>query len=248
MRLIVFGCSNSAYFHEKTETYRQYKEFKNGEFPPTWSEIMAKELSVDLINYAIPGSGNDSIRMEFVKNVRNIREGDIVIIGWSFIERYMWVNRLKNTWDHHLFGYSSDMDISRNTHQDILINRSHEPSNYLYIEQIYDWMDMINYISDKIGFQVYYWDFDGRILNKYCFNVSGSSLVLNERRLFFKDRVLVHEAHTGTGIFNYVKSLGGEQIIDETNGEIMDHHLGEKGHQVMAKIFLNKLNEGNQLI
>ena len=42
MKLFVFGCSNSAFYHTQTFTYRQYKDFRRGEFPLTWSEILAQ--------------------------------------------------------------------------------------------------------------------------------------------------------------------------------------------------------------
>lgn len=242
MKLMIFGCSNSAPFHEDTESYKEYKKFKGGKFPPTWSEIISTELSLELENYAIPGSGNDSIRMEFVKNIRNINKDDVVIIGWTFVERYMWINRFTNKWNHHQGGhYSSKMDITRQTHEEIVLHRYHEPSNFLHVEHIYDWIDMINYLSEKLGFKVFYWDFGGRIHHQYYLNVFNSHIILNHRRNIFLSKSLLDEDQANMGVFNYVKSLGGLQIIDETNGELVDHHLGETGHQVLAEIFLKKL-------
>ena len=65
MSLFTFGCSNTAYYHTDTPTYKQYYEFRGGKFPPTWSELLSEKLNFKLYNYAISGCGNDSIVNQF---------------------------------------------------------------------------------------------------------------------------------------------------------------------------------------
>lgn len=248
MKLFVFGCSNSAQYHTETLEYRQYRDFRKGEFPPTWSELLSNKLKCELYNHAIPGSGNDSIRMEFVKNVRDINENDIVIIGWTFIERYMWVNRITNEWDHYQHMHTDKMDITINTHQEIIFHRAHNPSNYLNVKHIYEWMDMINYIAMKVNFKIYYWDCDGRILTPYYMYIGNNPIILNENRLRFSDKLLVREEDLQGTIFDYVRINNGKKIIEETNGLVNDHHWGQSGHEVLAESFFNRITKDIKLI
>jgi len=241
MRLFVFGCSNSALYHNQTFTYREYRDYRNGTFPLTWSEILSQKLNFGLENHSIPGCGNDSIMMQLVKHLKEIKKGDIVIIGWTFIERFMWIDRIKNDWDHYQHMYSEKMDISEKTHNEILIHRSHNPSNYLYIKHIYEWVDLIDYFSKIIGFNVFYWECDGRIFLPYYMTLGNTEICLNKDKLTYSERYLLKESD-GT-IFDYVHNNGGQRIFEETKNLVNDHHFGESGHVVVADKFYNHIKQ-----
>jgi len=242
MKLFVFGCSNSALYHTETLEYQQYKEFRMDNFPPTWSELLSKKLNCDLHNCAIPGCGNDSIMMELIKNIININEGDIIIIGWTFIERYMWVNTMTNVWNHHSHPYTKNMDITINTHQEIILHRSLNSSYHLIVDQIYEWMDMINYIATKFNFGVYYWSCDNRVLPQHNTHIN------NRNQSKFWDNLLIREKKSQCSIFEYVKKNGGQKIIEETGGLIEDHHWGESGHKVLSELFYDGIFRKTKLI
>lgn len=247
MKLFVFGCSNSALYHTETLEYRQYRDYRNGSFPLTWSEMLSNQLDCELVNYAIPGSSNDSIKMELVKHVREYRKNDIVIIGWTFINRFMWIDRIKNNWVHYQHMHSDKMDISYDTHSEILLHREHNPSNYLIIKEIYEWMDMIDYLSMIIGFKVYYWECDGRIFSNYHMNLGSTGIILNSDYLKFDGRHLL-DANDNT-IFKYVENNGGKTIRDETKNLVNDLHWGESGHIVVADKFYKHISkEKNKLL
>lgn len=56
-----------------------------------WPSVVAKGLSVDCENYAQPGSSNKQITLEIMN--QSYTDTDIILINWSFIERYCIVNR-----------------------------------------------------------------------------------------------------------------------------------------------------------
>ena len=52
-----------------------------------WADTVSKTLNVNCINLAEPGADNFYIYNSFIKNKDNIKETDIVIIGWSHYSR-----------------------------------------------------------------------------------------------------------------------------------------------------------------
>ena len=89
-KLYTFGCSYTEGFSEffKSPMYLKYKEFNGGVFPKSWPDILAEKLKFDLVNYGEGAAGNQQIFNIFSKKCRELQKGDIVIIEWSFIERY----------------------------------------------------------------------------------------------------------------------------------------------------------------
>jgi hypothetical protein len=240
MKLYTFGCSNTAPYHELTKGYRDYKKFRGGSFPPIWSELLAEKLNCELVNYAIPGSGNDSIFYEFCKHINEIEKDDLIIIGWTFIARYMWPDIKNKEWIHISGAYNSKIELTQSTHWQIIENRMNEEAIKMYTDQIYMWINLINRVSESVGFTVKYWSSDGNIIypNSLSFPFKG----LNS------ENVLVLRQY----IFEYIKILGGEKISEETKGEVDDAHWGESGHQKVCEIFYthikNKLNFTKDLI
>jgi hypothetical protein len=39
-----------------------------------------------------------------------------------------------------------------------------------------------------------------------------------------------------------ILNSGGQRIIEETNNEIIDYHMGELGHQVQCDLFYNHIS------
>ena len=69
--------------------YKEYYKYLNGEpFPKIWPQLLAEKLNADLVCLGLDGACNYTIFDKFCGYVDNINEDDLVIIGWSFIERY----------------------------------------------------------------------------------------------------------------------------------------------------------------
>ena len=96
-KLWIFGDNASAIFGKtKERRFKYYKEYRNGIFPKTWSELLSKELGYDLRNMAVSGQSNYDIFDMFCKCIDQIQKDDIVIIGWGYIERFRLVDEATN--------------------------------------------------------------------------------------------------------------------------------------------------------
>ena len=67
--LYTFGCSFTEGFNENHEPYQEYKIFKGGTFPKTWSELLSEKLGLNLFNYGQGSIGNQHIFTNFCKHV-----------------------------------------------------------------------------------------------------------------------------------------------------------------------------------
>lgn len=162
-KLYVFGCSHSAK-HGNNLTFnviKNYYDFRNGNFPKTWSELLSEYLNYELLNFGEWGYDNYTIFSKFCKNLNNINKNDIVIIGWSELSRFRMFSEKKNTFISFNRGSRSDNQdcefLTQSTIDEILVNRF----NYMWVDEVYDWMSVIDSLSNKIDFKVIYWSFYG---------------------------------------------------------------------------------------
>ncbi len=232
--LHIFGCSFSSPYHEETDEYRRYKTFCGGSFPDTWFELLSNRMNLNLVNHGIPGAGNDMIFNRVIEQIRTIQKNDVVIIGWSFLSRFMWANHNTRKWINTNFGRNHSVlngseDITEQTSNEIVFNRTSDNTFHLYSEVINQRMELINYISDLVGFKVFYWSCDPYVL--YNREIQDR----DNRRIIMGDEIYIKWE-----IDNMIKLIeknGGERIKEETNQEIFDFHLGATGHQVMSNLF-----------
>jgi len=161
-KLYVFGCSFSG-LHSmdllSNTDMKKYYEFRNGNLPPTWSEILANNINLELVNMARWGSDNYEIFENFCKKINEIKKDDVVIIGWTQISRCRlfseYYNKLFtiNIWETNENKHFSN--ISQKTIEELMVNRS----NKIWADEVYNWMDIINKLSDLIKFKLHYWSF-----------------------------------------------------------------------------------------
>ncbi len=220
-RLWVFGDNNSAIFGRTIERrYKYYKEFRNGNFPPTWSEMLAKSLNLQLKNLAVKGQSNYDIFEMFCRCAEQIKKDDIVIIGWSYVQRFRLVDDATNTFvsvrpnqfkSEHVNIPSMLNGIDIHTIDSILKNRL----NSEWCNEITNWEIIINLLSKYIGFKVLYWTFDESINKPHYISIKN-----------FRE---------------YLISNGAEDFTMESGGILNDDNFGEKGQLVQFQYFLNHL-------
>jgi hypothetical protein len=220
-RLWVFGDNNSAIFGKtKERRFKFYKEYRNGVFPKSWSELLASTLNLELKNLAVQGQSNYDIFDMFCNVINDIKKDDIVMIGWAFTQRFRMVDIYSNSFttirqnqfktkDVDTDKYLKGIDIT--TINKILDNRLHPQWN----EEIYKWEQLINKLSELIGFKIVYWTFD-KILNK------------------------PHYLSTTNFREDLIK-LGAQDITCETDGVLVDDNFGERGHLIQFEYFLNNI-------
>ena len=235
-KLHTFGCSYTQDFIDnKIDAYIDYCNFRGGTFPLTWSEVLSSKLNFSLKNYGRGGGGNNLIFQTLCNNIEKIEKGDIVIIQWTYIHRYMWVSFEYDNWTNLGAGsLNGDTVISESTHEEITHNRTHP----LYVGQIYEWMKMIDKISNLVGFDVYYWSAD-----RYVLYPSDNREKRNKKYLLGNLIIPSHET-----IFYEIFKLGGETIQKETNGLIKDLHFGETAHKIMGDLFFDHIKNYNTKI
>jgi hypothetical protein len=213
-KLYTFGCSYTApYVGNNIPTYKKYREFKGGEYPKTWPELLSKKLNLSLVNYGIGGSGNDLIFETFCDNSDKLKKGDTVIIEWSY---------------HTRVNYK--FDLSSDILDEIFVGRNQQ----YYMDQVYKYEKLIDLLCKLIGVNVYYWSADCVII--YTLDKS----LLHNKKYLMCNKV-ENDENSGYTPFNTVFKLGGQTIKMETNGQIDDLHFGETGHSIMADLFYDHI-------
>jgi hypothetical protein len=220
--LFTFGCSyTEGFITNKSDNYEKYFLFRNGNYPLTWNEILSKNLNVDLKNYGKGGCGNDYIFQSFCDHLDELKSNDIVIIEWTYNERFKWADDDFNEWVHLSYG-SDAPDISLITSKEIAINRG----SPLYIKDLLNYEKTINKISKYIGFRVFYWCADYKI----AFDLQNLTMDKSQYLNF-------NYINSEETIFKEIFRRKGERIKEETKGLIEDLHMGETGHRIQSELF-----------
>ena len=226
--LFTFGCSYTADYHKEGGNYEAYYNFRGKNFPDVWPKVLSKKLKFDLENYGFGGVGNDFIFNQVCKNIRKIKKNDILIVGWSYINRYKWVDFQSNMWT--MANCSTPIISEQNNkiiHDEITYNRTHPK----YVEEVYDYMKIIDYISEIVGFELYYWSGD-------CNLIYPIPVDKRQDKKFLISNVVGEINETP---FNEVFKLGGKRIFEETDDLIHDLHFGETGHKIMGELFYDHI-------
>jgi hypothetical protein len=224
-RLFTFGCSYTAEFDTNIiKGYDEFKKYRGGTFPKTWSTLLGEKLNMEVRNYGVGAAGNQSIFDQFCIHSDEIEENDIVIIGWSFVHRYRWAHHDFNKW--HFFGAGPIDSImktfqDKQTHEKITYNRTSE----LYFDEVFNYIKLIDVLTKAKNFKTYYWFSDQGLIEK-----------LN-RETPNKDRFILWKNE----MLDMVYKKGGKNIQQETNGEVGDNHLGESGHIVQSNLIYDHL-------
>ncbi len=223
--LFTFGCSYTEGFRMKHDNYDKYYQFLGGRIPESWPNILSKKLECNLKNCGEGASGNHQIFLEICKNCNEFKKEDIVVVQWSFIERYRTADDYGG-WLKKGPGSQSFFDkeiMSDECHESILINRSKKQ----YIDEIYDYEKILDRLSKEVGFEIYYWT----IINELIYNQPKD--ILNNKKYLLCD--LIKDQYDN--VFTIVLKNGGKWIFEETNNQIKDGHMGELGHKIQADLF-----------
>lgn len=237
--LWTFGCSFTAEYHpvggDVRTLYDDYKEWKGGVLPPTWPTILSKNLNMELKNKGLGGTGNDTIFKQFCDSVDFMKAGDIVILQWTSILRYLLADYDNNNFvdilpsmDYPEYDYEF---ISKMT-----INRSKS----VWYSQIVSYIKLIQNFCKLSNIKLFIWTADSKLYPyiKKNYNQIDTSKFIDwesDEGLFHLMRV----KHKNSNNFT---------IQEETNNFIDDAHMGEFGHKVQADIILKFLiNNGVNL-
>jgi hypothetical protein len=123
-----------------------------GYVPISFGELISTKVNQELTNLSVGGSDNDTIFELILINSPLIKKDDIIIIGWSSIERFRLQSNGKSfstyipNWDNKI----NNVDISKNTINEILVNRT----GPAYLEELKNRLDFINWLfNDNVLIQ-----------------------------------------------------------------------------------------------
>jgi hypothetical protein len=227
--LHVFGCSYSQLTTDIT--YPGYYEWYNGNTPPTWSEILAAKLDLNLCNYAKGGDCNELIFQRFCQEFENFSENDVVIFQWSYPARYSVADENGNLFSS---AFGDDGVLSREFGELLSIIKSADG----YLQQLKDYQKIIDFVCKSKGINIWYWNGDGKT-NRYVNE-------LDKRNLIF-DEILKDNNNWQKTTFDVVYGLGGCDIEKETKGEVRDNHFGKTAHEIKAELFYNHIKKYQHL-
>lgn len=233
--LWTFGCSYTAAYHplysgDELSNYGKYKEWRGGNLPKIWPELLSEKLNLNLENKAEGGSSNYKIFRQFIDEVDDIKEGDVVIIGWTNVLRFVIaderIGKFRDVLPSDLDNPVYDLCISKEALSEIMVNRI----NKVWDKEVSGWIKLINLYLGKNNVKVFHWKstdssiFDGMDTND---NIMYNQMIFH---------IL------STHIYN-----GKVTIRDETNNEVNDGHFGEYGHKSQSdyiyQFIIDKLNQ-----
>ena len=238
--LWTFGCSFTADYspidHPTIKSkYDYYKKWKGGVIPKVWPTLLGEKLGCKVENMGRGANSNYAIIKQFFKCVDKIKEGDIIIFGWTSIERFIVANYYINDFSHVLpsqLNYEGT-GLSNRTIEEILINRT----NPLWLGEVVDWIKFINLYTSKSKINIFHWTSDNRIFNK------DSDFIDDKKFIVVKDEPKSTGMITYLSLPKFHNNKKIAKIIQETNGVIDDCHFGEYGHKVQSDFFYEHIKE-----
>lgn len=167
--LWTFGDSLTAGYTTEDKWAKDYIDWK-GYKPKIFSEIIAEQLGIELMNLGKGGSDNDTIFETFCKNIKKIKENDIVLIGWSSLYRFRfgiedkWKTIVPNFEDIKKIDDINSYSVSNDTIREILVNRS----SPVYLNELNILIFFLEYICKD--FKLLNWSSfeNGRLNALYC--------------------------------------------------------------------------------
>lgn len=231
--------------------FNEWNNFRGGNLPPSWLELLGKKMGMDIIVTAVGGNGNNQIFDDVCYHSDKFKKGDIVIINWTYRHRLRWaslqkymdgryVNLNENGTPYYVWRKLSlndkqpedDWYIKKELRHEIISNQLQTP----YLDEIYNREKIIEQLSKSIGFELYFWSADASIIYDLPYEK------LNQKK-YILHNIIDKEAPGQLGsFFNTIKKYGGQTISEETNNIIPDIHLGESGHKVQFELFYEYIN------
>lgn len=216
-KLWVFGDSFSEPYTKVVgghiEDYIKWKGYDT----KIYSEFIADDLNLELKYFAAGGISNRTILSKFISVLNKIDDNDIIIIGWTSINRTrvidsdgelrdisMSFSPMDNSWVKHF------PHISIECLQNLQINRNSSTAFYTELVEYMRWIDFT--FKNNL---ILYWTWD-------CMNDP-----LNEANNY-KEKLAFYGNHL-------------QNIKNETNSKISDEHFSEYGHRELANILIKKI-------
>jgi hypothetical protein len=240
--------------HRLDQTYPPYQEwrkYRNDNLPPCWGDLLSKKLSMTMKNHAVAGMSNSEIFQSICRHSHTFEKDDIVIINWTYPNRFRWVYWCKQQriyrWVRLGLNPQDGSKILEETRNEISLNKTLP----LYIDEVYEQEKLLVEFSKSKEFQLFFWSADIDIIN----NLPAEKLInrkyilheeINELPLeIVPPHIVIARSEMKRTIFDVFYKYGGVTIGEESNWEIVDMHLGEKGHIIQSELFYKYIIKNN---
>jgi hypothetical protein len=215
-KIWIFGDSFSTPFDKFQKIYcpTVVEYLKDREsMPMSYGEILSTRLGLVLRNKATSGASNQTIFHSLIFHMDSIQSEDIIIIGWSHVQRFR-VSELSNRFCDIKISDKVPKYLEGMFEQDALnqfiINRG---TNDIFFTEIIDYIKVINRLFPNK--KVYNWTWVEPIFSKDRIY----------EKLYYNNLSIPYKPYT--------------TINKETEGKYDDIHYGEIGHQELSKDLLN---------
>lgn len=220
-----FGDSMTKYFGQGAYGENPYERWLGREAKHA-CDIVGEHFSYEVINKGEPGSSPNQIFSDFLKEHKNIKTGDIVIIGWSPIMRYRIAKNNDGKYGKLIVwaqiwpaGFTPSLEkscidgtyLTEEVANHLILNRYE--FRHLYSEEINEWISFIKEWAELKGVRIVIWS--------WCDKNFGGEHSIN---LDIPERKRT-------------------DISKETNKIVNDGHYGEIGMRELADEIIEYLNK-----
>jgi hypothetical protein len=239
--LWIFGDSFSTNFDYNNlhDNHRRYLEIMGINEFKTWPIILAEKLGCELKNLAKGGDSNYQTFQTICDNCHEIKENDIVIVGWGLITKFR-ISYNNKFVSIHPQGEIKDYGLlSKETIQELLDNRlkdfRYSGKRDRYAEEVNMWEKIISVLAKNKKFEVYFWNSEEKRLI-YCEPEE------------FKNKLNYLCNDSEEPLIHYLRKKGCTSMEDETGGLVSDSHFGIGGHNKQANIFHEEIINEKRMI
>lgn len=224
---------------EDDGSYQYIQKYLNGIPYDCWGELVSKELGYNYVNHAayqtgieipnLPKGNSNNCNINLINELSSeFKQGDIVFFGFTDVSRFEFSNENGCVQSHCS---SEGMHKSvKDIIEKILLERY---QNDFYIYDTIQKLKSIETLSEKIGFDLWYWDWSG-CFDDFVFNKK----IPNDRWIFFKSM------ENYTTYLNMICETFKKGGIDwETKNDITDSHMGKEGNKIHAEVLINYLKK-----
>lgn len=210
--LWVFGDSFSSHFDSNPYYYANLYIKWKGYVPKIFSQLLSKEFDLNEINKSKGGNDNYTIFENICQNINEIKENDIVIIGWSNNIRFRIIDN-NNNWISIIpenlnndFVNTHLKNISKNTLEELIMNRNSKK----YLEEL---DNISKYIKKtlKVEKLIQWTPFNYKLTN--ILNINPQKTIKMETNKLLNDDHFNEEGHLDIYIIFYNLIKNKKNII-----------------------------------
>ncbi len=214
MKLWIFGDSFSEKFSDFDEKvynsidYRVRYHTWKGYSPKCYGEILSDKLRCRLEVLASAGNSNDEIFHSFIEVMDQIQPGDIVIVNWTYTNRFRIADD-NNNFEKVMIQAgckSPNRFVSEKSLEEIGVNRN---SSSIYYKEVSNYTKIIKKVCGEDTLSIFW----------YFSDLSRERQTDKNIMSFFENVISLHEYET---------------ITIETLGVMVDSHYSEDGHKDLA--------------